>query len=340
MSEKKLLTGLSEKFFYTKLALRVGRFSEWKQRYGKVNEHNGSVPRDHWLEQWERDLIIDFYLENETDGYRRCCYMMIDRDLVYCSPATVYNVLKKADAMRVKRPYSSRKGDGFEQPLKPHEHWHTDISQFTAGDTVYFLISVIDGFSRFIVHSELRESMKTADAAIVIQKAKEKYPEATPRIISDNGSQYKAADFKQLLNFHNMSHVFTSPYYPQSNGKLERWHQSIKNEAIRLKSPLTKEDAEKVVNEYVNCYNNERLHSSIDYVTPKDKLNGLDGQIKKEREIKLENRRKQRKLKREKTRQNSSGGAKINNTEANGSQELIRISAEGCDAVALCRISS
>lgn len=128
------MTGLPKKFFYTRLLLRSGRFSDWKQCYGKVNEHNGSIPRDHWLEQWERDLIVDFYLEKETDGYRRCCYMMIDQDLVYCSPATVYNVLKKAGAMRLKKPYSSKKGDGFEQPLEPHEHWHTAISQFTSGD--------------------------------------------------------------------------------------------------------------------------------------------------------------------------------------------------------------
>ena len=292
------------------------------------------------MEEWEREEIIDFYAENDTNGYRRCCYMMIDQNLVYCSPATVYNVLKKAGTMRSKEKASSRKGRGFDQPESPHDHWHTDISQITVGDTIYFLISVIDGFSRYIVHSEIREQMKTKDAAIVIQKAQEKYPDFEPRIISDNGSQYKAKEFKELLNHHKMSHVFTSPYYPQSNGKLERWHQSIKSEAIRLKSPLSKEDAMKVVEDYVTFYNNERLHSAIHYVTPEAKLNGRQDQILKERESKLVKRREERKLRRSKSHQSTSEETKNSNAEQDESQKEICISAEGCNAVTLCQICS
>ncbi len=265
---------------------------------------------------------------------------MIDRNLVCCSPATVYNVLKNAGVMRGKNGKASRKGTGFVQPLKPHEHWHTDISQIPIGDTVYFLISVIDGCCRYIVHYELRESMKARDAAIVVQKAKEKFPEAKPRIISDNGTQYKAKEFKQLLAEHGMSHVFTSPYYPQSNGKLERWHQSIKSEAIRLSALLSKEDAEKIIAEYVRYYNGVRLHSAINYVTPEAKLKGRDTQILKERELKLAKRREERKLKRIQTPQNLSEGTKNSNGEDGGAQELIRISAEGRGEAPLCRISS
>ena len=121
----------------------------------------------------------------------------------------------------------SRKGTGFEQPLQPHQHWHIDVSYINLCGTFYYLCSILDGFSRFLVHWDLRESMREADVEVILQRAKEKYPEAKPRIISDNGPQFIARDFKELICISGMTHVRTSPYYPQSNGKIERWHKSL-----------------------------------------------------------------------------------------------------------------
>ncbi len=90
------------------------------------------------------------------------------------------------------------------------------------GGTFYYLCSILDGASRYIVHWEIREAMKEADAEIVLQKAREKHPAARPRIISDNGPQFVAKEFKEFVRLWQTSHVFTSPHYPQSNGKLER----------------------------------------------------------------------------------------------------------------------
>ncbi len=94
--------------------------------------------------------------------------------------------------------------------------------------------------------------MKEADVEIVLQKAHEFYPEATPRIISDNGPQFIAKDFKEFIRIRGMTHVRTSPYYPQSNGKIERFHQTLKGECIRQKTPLNLDDAKSVVGEYVH----------------------------------------------------------------------------------------
>src|SRR5256885_5298337 len=155
------------------------------------------------------------------------------------------------------------------------------------------------GCSRFIVHWEIREAMKEADAEIVLQRAREKYPQARPQIISDNGPQFVAKDFKEFLRLWQTSHVFTSPHYPQSNGKLERYHRTLKEQAIRPKTPLTLEDAHRVVGEFVDHYNTVRLHSALGYVTPKDRLEGRHLEIQKARDQKLEAARRQRQAQRQ-----------------------------------------
>ncbi len=119
----------------------------------------------------------------------------------------------------------------------------------------------MDGYSRFIVHWEIRESMTEADIEIILQRALEKYPDEKTRIISDNGPQFIARDFKEFIKVSGMTHVRTSPYYPQSNGKIERWHQSLKRECIRPKTPLDIDDAKRLVEEFVDYNNIRRLHS-------------------------------------------------------------------------------
>ena len=105
--------------------------------------------------------------------------------------------------------------------------------------------------------------MKEADIELIVQRALEKYPGMHPKIISDNGPQFIARDFKDYIRLAGITHVRTSPYYPQSNGKLERYHKSIKTECIRPKCAETKEEAEQNIKEYVQYYNTERLHSAI-----------------------------------------------------------------------------
>jgi putative transposase len=281
------------------LGVTASRFYSWRERYGRVNEHNGWVPRDFWLERWEKQAIIEFHLKNPLEGYRRLTFMMLDADVVAVSPSSVWRVLGHAGLLKKWNGKESRKGTGFEQPLKPQQHWHIDVSYINICGTFYYLCSVLDGFSRFIVHWDLRESMTEADIEIILQSAKEKYPEAKPRIISDNGPQFISRDFKEFIRISGMTHVRTSPYYPQSNGKLERWHQSIKRECIRPGTPLTPEDARRLIASYVDHYNTVRLHSAIGFVTPSDMLAGRQGEIHAARDRKLEEARWQRQMHRQ-----------------------------------------
>ena len=289
------------------LAVSKSKFHTWINRYGKANEHNAAIPRDFWLEEWERQAIIGFYHNNPLEGYRRLTFMMLDQDVVAVSPASTWRVLSKAGLLEKWNKKPSMKGTGFVQPLRPHEHWHVDISYLNICGTFYYLCSIMDGCSRLIVHWEIRERMLESDVEIIIERAKEKFPEARPRIISDNGPQFIAKDFKEFIRLSGMTHVRTSPYYPQSNGKLERFHKTLKGECIRPKTPLSLDDARRLVAEYVKHYNTVRLHSAIGFVAPADKLTGKDLVIFKERDQKLEAAREQRRIKRQQASRNTNG---------------------------------
>ena len=284
------------------LGIARSKFYDWHARYGKVNEHNGKIPRDFWLDDWEKQAIIAYYLEHSGEGYRRLTFMMLDADVVAVGPTSVWRVLHEAGLLNPWNGKESKKGTGFVQPLLPHEHWHVDVSYINICGTFYYLCSVLDGCSRFIVHWEIRAAMTEADIEIILERAKEKFPDARPRIISDNGPQFIAKDFKEFIRISGMTHVRTSPYYPQSNGKIERWHKSLKAECIRPKTPLSLDDARRIVNEFVARYNEVRLHSAIGFVTPKDKLEGRDAEIFAARDRKLEAARAERKVRRQNAR--------------------------------------
>jgi putative transposase len=289
--------------FLAWIELGSSKFYDWKERYGKVNEHNAWVPRDHWLTEEEKRRIIAFAHDHPLDGYRRQTFMMLDADVVAASPTSVWRVLHQAGLLARVNSKPSRKGTGFVQPLRAHEHWHVDVSYLNIAGTFYFLCTILDGYSRFIVHWEIRDKMEEGDVETIIQRAREMYPNERPRIISDNGPQFIAKDFKEFIRICGMTHVKTSPYYPQSNGKIERFHRTIKGDCLRTQTPLSLEDARRLVTNYVAHYNDIRLHSAIGYIAPKDMLAGRAKEIFAARDRKLAEARERRKTMRQTTHQ-------------------------------------
>jgi transposase-like protein len=186
-------------------------------------------------------------------------------------------------------------------PKKPGREYELEhkVKQLTKKlahkGTFYYMCTILDGFSRYIVHWDIRESMTEADVEIILQRARENFPDARPRIISDNGPQFISRDFREFVRISGMTHVKTSPYYPRSNGKLERYHKTIKGTCIRVHTPLSLQDAIEIVTEFVSHYNTRRLHSAIGYVTPKDKLEGRAEAILAARDAKLAAAREARK---------------------------------------------
>ena len=275
--------------------IRRSKFYEWRKRFGTENNHNGTIPKVHWLTPEERQAVIDYarkYISSGCyylkDGYRRIAYNGLDENVFAVSPTSVYRVLSQAGLLNKWKGKHSGKGSGYRQPDAPHLEWHTDIKYVNYRGTFLFFIGVMDGYSRYILHHELRISMTEYDVEITLQRAHEKFPDKKPRLISDNGGQYVAKDFKLYLNELGLQHVKTSPCYPQSNGKIERFHRSLEDECIRTTSLINLEDARKQIADYVDHYNNKRLHSALFYLRPVDFLSGNVEELLKARQDKLD----------------------------------------------------
>ncbi len=144
---------------------------------------------DHWLTDDEMDRIRTFARTHPLGGDRRLTFLMLDVNVVACSPASVERILKDAHRLAGSSPVPGKKGTGFVQPTRAHEHWHIDVSYLNIAGTFDFLCSALDGFSRAIVPPEIRETMEESDVEIILQRARECHPGVTPRIISDNGPQ-------------------------------------------------------------------------------------------------------------------------------------------------------
>jgi putative transposase len=292
-------TEIDRKRFIAWVGIARGKYFAWRDRYGKVNEHNAKVPRDAWLLPEERRAVVDYFHRHPGEGYRRLTYMMMDDDVVFAAPSTIYRVLRGEGLLDRWNHKPSKKGQGFVQPLKKHEHWHVDVAYINVAGTFYYMCTILDGFSRLIVHWEIRETMTEEDIECIIQRGREKFPGEKPRIISDNGPQFIAKDFKEFIRVSGMTHVRTSRSYPQSNGKLERYHRTVKSKALRVASPSSADEARRVVEQFVEYYNNKRLHSALGYIAPRDYLDGRAPQIQAERDRKLEAARAARTRRRE-----------------------------------------
>ena len=278
------------------LDLSSSKYYNWRNRQGQANSHNGQIPKKCWLLAWEKEAIKAYALKHPQAGYRRLSYMMLDDDEVAVSPSSVYRVLKQANLLQRWDTTPTQKGQGFGQPSKAHQHWHIDIAYLNIAGTFYYLCSILDGYSRYLVHWEIKPQMTEFEVELILQRAREQFPEVRPRIISDNGPQFIARDFKHFIRDCGMTHVRTSPNYPQSNGKIERWHKTLKSEAIRPKTPLSLEDANRVVHYFIDHYNTKRLHSAIGYVSPLDRLTGKDHSIQNLRHHRLAKAKLQRQL--------------------------------------------
>ena len=289
-------SGIPVRKLLTQIGLCRVKFYKWVKRAGAPNLHNGKIPKSHWLTPEEIKMVEDYarghYGQNDfflKDGYRRITYTMLDSDIVAVHPSSVYRILKNAGLLnKWNTSKKNMKGNGFRQPDGPHKHWHVDIKYLNFQGTFLFLISVLDGYSRYILHHEIRHTMTEYDVQLAVQKAKDKYPEARPRIITDNGGQFIAKEFKEFIKAAELTHIRTSVAYPPANGKIERFHRTISEECLRIKSPVSFEDYKIYIEDYINFYNSQRLHASISYLTPEDYLMGRKEERIKERENKLE----------------------------------------------------
>jgi transposase InsO family protein len=268
------------------LSLSQARFYAWQK---PKPPSRVEVPKNHWLLPREAEAIVAYRHDHPDEGYRRLTYQMLDENIVAVSPASVYRVLKNAGLLwPFAKTHTKAKGSGFVQPSKPHEHWHLDISYLNFKGTFVYLVALIDGYSRFIVHHDVRISVEALDVELLLERAREKFPGVRPILITDNGPQFIAKDFKSYLRFAGITHRRTRFFYPQSNGKAERFMLTCKSGTIWKYSVLSLEDLKQLIARFIMDYNTRRLHSALGYITPLDMLTGRQEQIFNERRAKLQ----------------------------------------------------
>jgi transposase InsO family protein len=246
----------------------------------------------------EKEAVIVYALEHPKDGYRRLAWQMVDEDVAFLSPSSVYRVLNEADLLyRWKRHTHS--GSVPEKPTRPNERWHTDIMYLRLADSWYFLVTVLDAYSRYVVHWELLTSMTAADVRLVVQEALEragaKPGAALPKIkiVSDNGAQFTSKDFKQLVRQFELEHIRIRTYHPESNGVLERFHRTTREELAEADlQNLAK--AREVIARWVRHYNEHRLHAGLGYLQPVEYYSGDPEARRRERRAKLTHAREER----------------------------------------------
>ena len=282
-----------------KLALSKSRYHGWQRRARREKLEDSATMKGERLDQLlseEKRSVTAYARSHPRDGYRRLAWQMIDEDVAFLSPSSVYRVLNEADLLsRWKR--SARVGEPPPKPVRPNERWHTDIMYLRVEDSWYFLVTVIDAYSRYVVYWDLRSSMTAADVRLVIQEALERSGMATalvkPQIVSDNGSQFTAKDFKQLVRQFALKHIRIRTYHPESNGVVERYHRTTREEISEVELRNLSHARESIA-KWVRHYNEKRLHTGIGYLEPVLYYRGDSEQRKMERAAKLRAAREER----------------------------------------------
>lgn len=286
-------TGWTVRRILHHLGLARSRYRDWIKRAARdalADRSTASVAMDAILPE-EKQAVIDYALAHPKDGYRRLAWQMVDADVAFLSPSSVYRVLNDEDLLyRWKR--STRSGEAPPRPTRPHERWHTDLMYLRIGDVWYFLTTVIDAYSRYVVHWELLTTMTAADVRRVIQQALETTG-ATPQLVTDNGSQFTSAEFKDLVRRFSVDHIRIRTYHPESNGTVERYHRSTR-EALAEETLVNLVRAREIIGAWVQHYNEERLHAGIGYLPPAEYYRGDPPKRQAERQGKLATARESR----------------------------------------------
>jgi putative transposase len=241
----------------------------------------------------EVEAVVAYRQLHKDVGYRKLTWMMIDEDVACLSESAVYQILSARGMLYgwAKTDFGETKKEYQHKPRHPHEHWHTDIAYLKISGVFYFLIMVLDGYSRYLLGWRLMTDMLGRSVEDFIVEVKEKYPHARPKLIHDNGSQFISHDFKKLMTTLEIQSVRTRRNHPQTNGKMERMNGTVKNEAIRPNAPSHYQEACEDMNEYAYTYNHQRLHAGIDYLRPADLFFGRRTKVLAERAEKIKTAR-------------------------------------------------
>lgn len=300
---------------YSLFELSRSEISRWRHEKNSVRADREVINYRRILEEERSAVIANRTLneENRNMGYRKFAWKMIDSDIVYLSEMTIFRILSENKLLGKGFKMSDGALDEYKtKPISVHQRWHTDIAYVVIRRVHYYLVIMLDGYSRYLLNWELMVDMTGKSVELFTQRTLEKYPEAGPMIIHDNGSQFISKDFKNLLFENGCLDIKTKVRHPWTNGKAERFIGLLRQESLRVESPSYYAQAQKVIEEYVEYYNKQRYHSGIKYLKPVDVFTGRDKIILEERQEKLKRARLARIEKNKEIAKNLSGGYQLN----------------------------
>jgi transposase InsO family protein len=249
----------------------------------------------------EKQAVKEYALEHPEVRHRELAWRMIDEDVAYLSPSTVYRILSEEDLMCRRPGRQKRYREEEEQATRPDEIWGTDFMYVTIGEHQFFLITFIDEYSRYLVHWELMSHMDGHSISQAAQAALETLPRdqegkvtVQPIIRSDNGSGYISREFGGLLDYHQLTHRRIRPHCPEENGITERANRTLR-EYMDEVEVHTKPQAEAELTRIIDRYNHERLHSSLGFKPPVVYYRGDPAAVDDCRRLKLQQARHRRK---------------------------------------------
>ncbi|AKH99209.1 transposase (plasmid) [Hoeflea sp. IMCC20628] len=249
-------------------------------------------PKSVWnrIPQDRRDDLIEFALEHEALTTRELAVKYTDEKRYFVSESSAYRILKEADLITAPAYVVIKAANEFkDKTIAINEMWQTDFTYFKIiGWGWYYLSTILDDYSRYIIAWKLCTNMRAEDVTDTIELAlqasgcDQAVVRHKPRLLSDNGSCYISGDLAEWLEDKKMDHVRGAPFHPQTQGKIERWHQTMKNRVL-LENYYLPGDLERQIEAFVDYYNNRRYHESLKNVTPADVYFGRDKAILRER---------------------------------------------------------
>ena len=288
---------ISAKKTLQQLDIPIRTFYGWYRRYAEGG-YDGLVdkrpsPKQLWnrIPDSERDRVRDVALQQPEMTPRELAWHITDERGYYISESSVYRILKSFDLIASPNYIVLTASDKFKNPTRQiNELWQTDFTYFkVTGWGWYYLSTVMDDYSRYILSWKLFTTMtaddvkQTLDLALEstgIDKVSVRY---RPRLLSDNGPCYVSGELKKYLEQQEITHTRGKPYHPMTQGKIERYHRTMKN-LIKLQNYWFPEELERNIAAFVKWYNNKRVHESLKNITPQDMYHGKQREILTRRE--------------------------------------------------------
>lgn len=288
------------------LGIHKSTFYNW---YGRYNaEGFDGLASKRRKSFWNRippkmkNEVVELALELPHLSPRELACHIVDNQKYFISESSVYRILKSRGLITSPAYLVMMASDSFKDKThRPNEMWQTDFTYFKiVGWGWYYLSTVLDDYSRYIISWELCKTMKATDVQHSLDMALRATGLASkrnkPRLLSDNGSCYISKELSEYMEEHDMKHVRGRPNHPQTQGKIERYHRSMKN-VIKLEHYYSTEELKRRLAEFIDYYNNHRYHESLENCTPSDVYHGRHYEILKMRkQVKLKTMKKRRKM--------------------------------------------